>query len=348
MMNYTYVRTLPYQRPTSVATNAPTKETAKATTNDSINAPTNTLTNAPTHPPTSLSVFSKVKKAKKAAENQKKAAVQVQEMKPPPVQYMHIPTHALQDALSATPPTFTPEEHRAKVAAARKRIISEMSAPASGSRASSDTGIHPGAHVYQSDLSIDSVMNKSQPQSYQPEFQNDDHAYSHPREVPLPPPRRSRPYYGNFVTISSPMALKRPLSTIVTEEPEDTSSHSSQNSTCSTVSTPASSIKSTPSRSNSRKEPLKPPKLLESPKPPVSKPQEKSPSLDISRPYSSNGESTTASSKIPTWRYEDFSTNTKTPTMVPSVSPKFLIKGRVRSVLHKKQNSAPAVTYSLA
>ena len=68
-----------------------------------------------------MSIFSKVKKAKKAAEEHKKAAAQTEEAKPPPAPYKHVVSHAAQDALAATPTTWSPEESRARIAAARKR-----------------------------------------------------------------------------------------------------------------------------------------------------------------------------------------------------------------------------------
>lgn len=52
-----------------------------------------------------MSIFSKIKSSKKAAEEHKaqKAAKQAEEQKPAPAPYRHVPKHAAQDALVGTP-----------------------------------------------------------------------------------------------------------------------------------------------------------------------------------------------------------------------------------------------------
>lgn len=77
-----------------------------------------------------MAFFSKLKKAKEAAQEHKKE-VATQEQEKPKVPYKHVPVHAGRDALSATPSTIRPDELREKIAAARRsRSISNASAPA--------------------------------------------------------------------------------------------------------------------------------------------------------------------------------------------------------------------------
>jgi|SRR5690242_8972171 len=77
-----------------------------------------------------MAFFSKLKKAKEAAQEHKKEAA-VQEQEKPKVPYKHVPVHAARDALSATPSTIRAEDLREKIAAARRsRSISNASAPA--------------------------------------------------------------------------------------------------------------------------------------------------------------------------------------------------------------------------
>lgn len=82
-----------------------------------------------------MAFFSKLKKAKEAAQEHKKEAVAQAEAKPK-VPYKHVPVHAGVDALSATPSTIGSDELREKIAAARRsRSISSASAPSRSSNA---------------------------------------------------------------------------------------------------------------------------------------------------------------------------------------------------------------------
>lgn len=171
-----------------------------------------------------MSIFSKVKKARKAANEHKKSAAQEQAAeaaKPPPTPYKHIPTHAAQDALAATPTTWSPEETRARIAEARKRrdATTTMSAPASAyhSRANSEINFpNRAVHRTRSDLSIDSVMHRSQSfqwnhsaSDYPPpvpslpsvhssytKLSEEHHTSSMSRDVPAPPALKQRPQYS--------------------------------------------------------------------------------------------------------------------------------------------------------
>ncbi|KAF2106929.1 hypothetical protein BDV96DRAFT_310809 [Lophiotrema nucula] len=109
-----------------------------------------------------MSIFSRVKKAKKAAEEYKKAVIQTEEAKPPPATYKHVVSHAAQDALAATPTRWSPEESRARIATARKtRSEMVVSAPATAnhSRANSERNSPSGPVLRsKSDMSIGSVM----------------------------------------------------------------------------------------------------------------------------------------------------------------------------------------------
>lgn len=95
--------------------------------------------------------FSKIKKAKEAADEHKKEVAAQVEAKPK-IPYKHVPVHAGIDALSATPTTIRTDELREKIAAARRsRSVSAVSAP---SRSAST--------VYQS---VHSPASRSRPSS---------------------------------------------------------------------------------------------------------------------------------------------------------------------------------------
>ena len=95
--------------------------------------------------------FSKIKKAKEAADEHKKEVAAQVEAKPK-IPYKHVPVHAGIDALSATPTTIRADELREKIAAARRsRSVSAVSAP---SRSAST--------VYQS---VHSPASRSRPSS---------------------------------------------------------------------------------------------------------------------------------------------------------------------------------------
>lgn len=77
-----------------------------------------------------MAFFSKLKKAKDAAQEHKKEAAAAQAEVKPKVPYKHVPVHAGIDALSATPTTIRSDELREKIAAARRsRSMSSASAP---------------------------------------------------------------------------------------------------------------------------------------------------------------------------------------------------------------------------
>lgn len=158
-----------------------------------------------------MSIFSKVKNAKKAAEQHKRASSQAQADFKPPARYKHIPTHAAQDALSCAPTSWTVEESRAKISAAHRRK-SDLSRKSSFVQTSSEPAMASRGYIHrtESDLSTDSVITKQRHSSYQ---SPSPHAYSG-----YVPPPRNRPYFTH-ASGSSSMAMKRsPLSNTSTEE----------------------------------------------------------------------------------------------------------------------------------
>jgi hypothetical protein len=158
-----------------------------------------------------MSIFSKVKNAKKAAEQHKQASSQAQADFKPPTGYKHIPTHAAQDALSCAPTSWTVEESRAKISAAHRRK-SDLSRKGSFVRTSSEPAIASRGYIHrtESDLSTDPVITKQRHSSYQ---SPSTYAYSG-----YVPPPRNRPYFTH-ASGSSSMAMKRsPLSNASTEE----------------------------------------------------------------------------------------------------------------------------------
>lgn len=98
-----------------------------------------------------MALFSKIKKAKEAAQEHKKDAA-TQEQPKPKVPYKHVPVHAGVDALSATPSTMRSKELREKIAAARR----------SRSMSSASTPTRSGAALYQS---ANSPNSRSHPSS---------------------------------------------------------------------------------------------------------------------------------------------------------------------------------------
>jgi hypothetical protein len=69
-----------------------------------------------------MGFFSKLRKAKGAAQEHKKAA-SVQEEPKPKVAYKHVPRHAAQDAMSSAPTTAGTHDLRARIAEARKNMV---------------------------------------------------------------------------------------------------------------------------------------------------------------------------------------------------------------------------------
>lgn len=189
-----------------------------------------------------MSIFSKVKNAKKAAEQHKRASSQAQADFKPLARYKHIPTHAAQDALSCAPTSWTVEESRAKISAAHRRK-SDLSRKSSFVQTNSEPAMASRGYIHrtESDLSTDSVITKQRHSSYQ---SPSPHAYSG-----YVPPPRNRPYFTH-ASGSSSMAMKRsPLSNTSTEEEEEgENAESSKNSTHSSTSFQALEMKPTVSR----------------------------------------------------------------------------------------------------
>jgi hypothetical protein len=195
-----------------------------------------------------MAFFSRLKKAKKAADQHKKATEQAavaEETKPMPAPYKHVPVHAAQDALSATPTRWSPQETRARIAEARK-TMSQMpiSAPvtANHSRANSEISF-PIASVSRSrsDLSIATIMTQPQssrfstpinyyrspvppmptiPSQHKPKPSEEQHAFVAPRDAPQPQPRTQRSRYSHRPShsVSSNTRARSPLSNVSVEE----------------------------------------------------------------------------------------------------------------------------------
>jgi hypothetical protein len=197
-----------------------------------------------------MSIFSRVKKAKKAAAEHKKAVeVQAGEVNPPPPPYKHVPTHAALDALAATPMMYSPEENRARIAAARK-TYSERSASASVTTVSSAqrTYAHPRAnnevkrathpayrpwkdlsigsviqqpqvHIQQSKLSTQNSLSTMSHETNYSQLPSDFQAFGQPRDAPAPP-RGPKAYRASHAASGSLSETRRksPLSTVSTEE----------------------------------------------------------------------------------------------------------------------------------
>lgn len=179
-----------------------------------------------------MSIFSRVKKAKKAADNHGRTAVQaqaVEETNQPSARYKHVPTHAAQDALAANPVKWSPEETKARIAAARKRR-SEMNVSVSAATSPSRTNrefnfpIH-AIYRIKSDLSIDSVMKGPQtlpneltdtirplaPPSPNRQIQLSEeyHVFSMPRDAPILSSWKPRVQHSRRNSVSSSPTTKR-------------------------------------------------------------------------------------------------------------------------------------------
>lgn len=190
--------------------------------------------------PVTMSIFSRIKRARKAAAEHKKVVAQVEESKPPPVPYKHIPTHAAHDALAANPTRWTHEETMTRIAEAKQRIsVRVPSAPPAlqHARANSDNTFR-AHHVLRrahSDLSIDSVMQRPVPpftatkamtRNYEVPLRlhNDEttsplkhHAFPTPHNAPVPQPQETRAYYHRSTTSKSSIPRQRsPLSIVST------------------------------------------------------------------------------------------------------------------------------------
>lgn len=160
-----------------------------------------------------MSIFSKVKNAKKAADQHKHKQQEQRQSesddKPKPQPYRHVPTHAAQDALSSAPSSWSVEESRAKVAAYNKRkSISRTNSEVTLQSMQSSATFTPGMMRTLSDASIPSAMGRPRPyrHSYSP--------YSYSAGVPPVPSVPSRfssshisSYGGSSVASSRPGSI---------------------------------------------------------------------------------------------------------------------------------------------
>ncbi|KAH6625635.1 hypothetical protein C7974DRAFT_204399 [Boeremia exigua] len=203
-----------------------------------------------------MAFFSKLKKAKEAADEHKKEAA-VQEQEKPKVPYKHVPVHAGRDALSATPSAIRPDELREKIAAARRsRSISNASAPTrSGSAvyqsanptrsrpsslySSPSSTVSSASHSRNgslgrrtnSDLSISTMMHSRQetPSRGRQPVRHD--YFSHASGVPAVPqlPAQHRPKAQKPVSSRSSMTKRRsPLSAMSITEDESSATEISR------------------------------------------------------------------------------------------------------------------------
>lgn len=201
-----------------------------------------------THHPTSITTlqlkpmafFTKLKKAKGAAEEHKKAAASVKEEKPK-VPYKHIPVHAAQDALSATPTTIRAEVLRERIEKARRTRPTSQSSnrtalsgiamyqsvngqprsrPASIASAPSHSRQGSLGKRTNSDLSIASMMNtypEAASRGRQPARR--DHFAQDSGAPAVPPvPEMHRPKYSSTSSRSSVTKRRSPLSAMSISE----------------------------------------------------------------------------------------------------------------------------------
>ncbi|KAF2448286.1 hypothetical protein P171DRAFT_210037 [Karstenula rhodostoma CBS 690.94] len=156
------------------------------------------------------------------------------------------------------------------------------------------------------------------------------HAYSNPRAVPLPPPIKTQPLppprsRSRRLTKTKPSS---PLPVVPIQPEEEYFSSSSRDSTRNSASTANSDASSATSASSvfiehteTKQTPAKIPNFSK----PTKTAKKEKPVLEISLPYSCNvdnyvEEVKTAKSLIPTWRYEDLSTDNQLPTPVTTMS----------------------------
>lgn len=181
-----------------------------------------------------MAIFAKFKKAKDAAVEHKKAAQQAK----PATPYHHIPTHAAQDALAASPTTLTSQELQSRIAAARKRRASSYQAPMTGrqsvyydcgssratSRANSMIGSPSGSTLSSYGKShgtgaMDMAMQGSQsllPRHSPPSSEHFAPVPAGPPAFPPPPTQRPRPFQATSRR-SSYSKKRSPLSNTVEE-----------------------------------------------------------------------------------------------------------------------------------
>ncbi|KAJ4983312.1 hypothetical protein SVAN01_11193 [Stagonosporopsis vannaccii] len=200
-----------------------------------------------------MAFFSKLKKAKEAAQEHKKEAA-AQEQEKPKVPYKHVPVHAGRDALSATPMTMRAEELREKIAIARRsRSISNASAPSrsggslyqsvnSRSRPSSINSA-PGSlspshsrngslsRRTNSDLSISTMMQSHQETTSRGRQPVRNDYFSHGSGVPAVPqlPSQHRPKAQKSISSRSSVTKRRsPLSAMSINEDESSATEISR------------------------------------------------------------------------------------------------------------------------
>ena len=185
-----------------------------------------------------MTLFTKFKKAKEAADEHKKTTA-AQQARIPSAPYRHIPTHAEQDALASHPTSVRPEELQARIAAARKRRASSYQPPLAArhsvyhacesSRASSRTNstaaFSPGSTPPSlkgkgnSASSIDAVMQQSRSLSHRHSSQVTNGQLQHGGSLgpPAPVNHRSRP--NQTMSRRSSFAKKKsPLSNVSVDE----------------------------------------------------------------------------------------------------------------------------------
>lgn len=180
-----------------------------------------------------MKFFSKLRKAKGAAEEYKKAAAAQEEPKPK-VPYKHVPTHAAQDALASAPINMGTASLQARIAEAKRTVPPtptlarsrsmqsmrnySLSSSRPGSSSTHTSPSHSRASSFggrsSSDLSIGSVMQSSSTQPSQRDF------LSQPYKPTLSAPSAYRPrgYPTNSSRSSMKAKVRSPLATVSINE----------------------------------------------------------------------------------------------------------------------------------
>ncbi|KAJ4298210.1 hypothetical protein N0V90_006109 [Kalmusia sp. IMI 367209] len=321
-----------------------------------------------------MSIFSRVKKTKKAAEEPKASLITEPIEILPTVSSNAAPIDPTKPANNTTAIVLTAEEVRARIASNRKRqsdIIRRSAALSyTHSRSNSEYSLAGSGwqtHRVREPASIEAILREMPTKDVEllpaplvlrgrePIRRQDEPslsrrhseeflAYSNPREVPLPPPMRTRPPPTRS---RSRRLTKRnsPTSTMpIHQDPEEyfsSSSRSSARDSASSTGSTASSATSTSSIYNERVEVKRTSMKIPNFSRPTPVAEKKKPELEISLPYSSTVENMdeeikTAKSLIPTWRYEDLRTDNQPPIQVTSISP---THSRQKSWGHSRQTS---------
>lgn len=162
-----------------------------------------------------MSIFGKIKGAKKAADQHKAQAATTSDDTPKPVPYVHTPTHAAIDALTGAPSTWKAED-RAQIKiqneARLSRTGSDYSARSSRAnlnRNSSGLSADWNSSSQQPRSSASSLRSHSRNASYQglAKVLEDSH-YGHGEPVPAIPVQ----YTSASTTVSRPKAVRSPFS----------------------------------------------------------------------------------------------------------------------------------------